>query len=210
MVPRWPLYKHVAWVSSLFIQCFKLQFSLSRPEMLKKVLSLSNLYYNFYSPRVKFNWFSPIFGHQGQLGDHSFKHCSFGLTHWGLVTHICFCNLTNFGSDNLSHCWNTVNWTLRNKLQWNFNRNSDISFQKMHLKVSSAKWQPFCFGLNVLTHCPRVEVAVLFKVWFSNSLYGIVACMGTCIEKKMLYVECHTDEKWTLVQVATPSNHLNP
>ena len=100
MVPGRPLYKHVAWVSSLFIQCFKLQFSLSRPEMLKKVPSLSNLYYNFYLPRVKFNWFSLIFGHQGQLGDHSFKHCSFGLTHWGLVTHICFCNLTNFGSDN--------------------------------------------------------------------------------------------------------------
>ena len=26
----------------------------------------------------------------------------------------------------LNQCWNIVNWTLRNKLQWKFNRNSDI------------------------------------------------------------------------------------
>ena len=25
-----------------------------------------------------------------------------------------------------------------------------FSFKKMHLKMSSAKWQPFCLGLNVL------------------------------------------------------------
>ena len=24
-------------------------------------------------------------------------------------------------------------------------------FKKMHLKMSSAKWRPFCLGLNVLT-----------------------------------------------------------
>ena len=28
----------------------------------------------------------------------------------------------------LNQCWNIVNWTLGNKLQWNFNRNSNISF----------------------------------------------------------------------------------
>ena len=25
-----------------------------------------------------------------------------------------------------------------------------FSFKKMHLKMSSAKWRPFCLGLNVL------------------------------------------------------------
>ena len=25
-----------------------------------------------------------------------------------------------------------------------------LSFKKMHLKMSSAKWRPFCLGLNVL------------------------------------------------------------
>ena len=28
------------------------------------------IYCNFYLPRVKFNWSSPIFGRQGRLGDH--------------------------------------------------------------------------------------------------------------------------------------------
>ena len=31
-------------------------------------------------------------------------------------------------SHNLHHCWNIVNWTLRNKLDWNCNRNSCIFF----------------------------------------------------------------------------------
>ena len=30
----------------------------------------------------------------------------------------------------LKQCWNIVNWTLRNKLQWNFNRNSNIFTQE--------------------------------------------------------------------------------
>ena len=51
-----------------------------------------------------------------------------------------------------THYISFVNWTLRKKLQWNLNRNSSISFKKMHLKMSSAKWRPFCLGLNVLTH----------------------------------------------------------
>ena len=33
-----------------------------------------------------------------------------------------------------NQCWNIVNWTLRNKLQWNFNRNSDIFFQDNSLE----------------------------------------------------------------------------
>ena len=50
-----------------------------------------------------------------------------------------------------NQCWNIVNWTLGNKLQWNLNWNTYIfSFTKMHLKLSSAKWQPFCLCLNVL------------------------------------------------------------
>ena len=33
-------------------------------------------------------------------------------------------------SHHLNQCWNIVNWTLRNKLRWNFSRNSNIFFQK--------------------------------------------------------------------------------
>ena len=62
-------------------------------------------------------------------------------THWGWVTQICVGNLTIIGSDNgfspgqhqvinLNQCWNIVNWILRNKLQWNFNWNSEIFIQE--------------------------------------------------------------------------------
>ena len=86
------------------------------------------------------------------------------LTHWGRVTHICVGNLTIIGWDMwlvawmapshyLNQCWNIVNWTPRSKHQWNFNRNSKFSFKKMYFKMLSAKWRPFCLGLNVLS-CP--------------------------------------------------------
>ena len=63
------------------------------------------------------------------------------LTHWGRVTHICVSQLTIIGSDNglvawpapshyLNQCWNIVNKTLRNKLQWIFSRNYNISIQE--------------------------------------------------------------------------------
>ena len=62
------------------------------------------------------------------------------LTHQGRVTHICVNKLTIIGSDNglspdrrqayLNQCWIIVNWTLRNKLQWNLNRNSNIFIQE--------------------------------------------------------------------------------
>ena len=39
-----------------------------------------------------------------------------------------------------------VNWTLRNKFQWNLNRNSNIFIQENPLEMSSAKWRPFCPG----------------------------------------------------------------
>ena len=34
----------------------------------------------------------------------------------------------------LNQCWNIVNWTLGNKLQWNFNRNSNIFIEENTLE----------------------------------------------------------------------------
>ena len=67
------------------------------------------------------------------------------LTHWGRVTHICISKITIIGSDNglspwtapshyLNQCWNIVNWTLGNKLQWNLNRNLYIFIQENPLE----------------------------------------------------------------------------
>ena len=43
----------------------------------------------------------------------------------------------------LNQCWRIINWTLRDKRQRNSNQNT---FPKMHLKILSVKWQPFCSG----------------------------------------------------------------
>ena len=83
------------------------------------------------------------------------------LTHWWRVTHICVRKLTTIASDNglLPRWYQAIIWTkagilLIGPLGTNF---SEIligiyifSFKKMHLKMLSGKWRPFCLGLNVL------------------------------------------------------------
>ena len=82
-------------------------------------------------------------------------------SHWGRVTHICVVELGHHWfrqwlvacsapSHYLNQCRNIVNCTFRNKLQWNFNQNSNIFIKKLHLKTSSAKWRLFCLCLNEL------------------------------------------------------------
>ena len=79
------------------------------------------------------------------------------LTHWGWATHICISKLIVMGSDNglsapshyLNHCWNIVNWNLRNNLQWKIKRNSYILiegnvFQNVVWKMVAILSQPQC------------------------------------------------------------------
>ena len=84
------------------------------------------------------------------------------LTHWGRVTHICVVKLTIISSDNgLSpgRCqaiiWTNAGIMLIGPLGTNFIEIligiQTFSFNKMHLEMSSAKWRPFCLGLNVLS-----------------------------------------------------------
>ena len=79
------------------------------------------------------------------------------------MTHICVGNLNIIGSDNaLSPDWHqAIIWTnagisLIGPLGTNFSaivvEIYTFSFKKMHLKMLSWKWRPFCLGLSVLTH----------------------------------------------------------
>ena len=47
-----------------------------------------------------------------------------------------------------SHCLNQssliINWTLKNKFKWNLNPYMKFFIMKMHFKMWSVKWQPFC------------------------------------------------------------------
>ena len=72
------------------------------------------------------------------------------LIHLPLVPHICISKsgqhwfrhwLVAYSAPShyLNQCWIIVNWTLRNKLLWNFIKIQNLSFTKMHLKMSSAK-----------------------------------------------------------------------
>ena len=83
------------------------------------------------------------------------------LTNWGRVTHICVGNLIIIGSDNGLSLGRrqAIIWTnagilligpLGTKLSEILIAILTFSFKKMRLNVSSAKWRPFCPGLNVL------------------------------------------------------------
>ena len=84
------------------------------------------------------------------------------LTHRGRVTHICVGNLTIIVSDNglspgrrQAIIWANARILLIEPLGTILSEIliaiQTFSFKKMHLKMASAKWRPFCLGLNVLT-----------------------------------------------------------
>ena len=102
-------------------------------------------------------------------------HVIFPLTHWGSVTHIYVGELTIIGSDNglspvrrQAIIWTNAGILLIGPLGTNFSENLieilTFSFTKMRLQVSSAKWRPFCLGLNVLNHAVHMG----YIQWISN------------------------------------------
>ena len=124
----------------------------------------------------------------------TFLNCTF-LTHWGRVTHICVSKLTIIGSDN--GLWpgrrQTIIWTndgilLIKPLGTNFSEIlSEIhtfSFKKMHLKTSSAKWRPFCLGLNVLIAqvCYHYDWNLFLRVKLKRSQHWLRQWLGAYVD----------------------------
>ena len=106
------------------------------------------------------------------------KH-NYCLTHWGRVMHICVSKQTSIDSDNVlspGRCqaiiWTKAAILLIGPLGTNFSEISIeihiLSFKKMHLKMSSGKWQPFCHGLNEL-YTGFIEL-VLLHMWIQSYL----------------------------------------
>ena len=115
-------------------------------------------------------WFAPTKGRYWELISSQFLVWTStpihegALTHWGRVTHTCVVKLTIIGSDNglspgrrQAIIWTNPGILLIGRLGTNFSEIligiQTFSFKKMHLKMSSAKWRPFCLGLNVLKRC---------------------------------------------------------
>ena len=75
------------------------------------------------------------------------------LTHWDLLTYICISRLAINGSDNgLSPAWRhaiirTNAGPLETSLSEILIQIYKFSFKKLHLKMSSREWWPFCLGL---------------------------------------------------------------
>ena len=95
------------------------------------------------------------------------------------MTHICVSKLTIIGSTNgllPGRCqaiiWTNAGILLIGPLGTNFSeilsKIHSFSFKKMHLKMSSAKWPPFCFGLNVLSACSKY-------IWDPNLVITLTA-----------------------------------
>ena len=86
---------------------------------------------------------------------------SLGLLIWGRMTHICVSKFTIIGSDNgllpgrrQAIIWTNVGILLIGPLGTNFRemltKIYKFSFKKMHLKMLSGKWWPFCLFLELL------------------------------------------------------------
>ena len=98
------------------------------------------------------------------------------LTHWGRVSHICVSKLNIIGSDNglLPGRRQVIIWTnagilLIRSFGANFSEISSearaFPFNKMHLKMSSAKWRSFCLGFNVLSCGVLIISTLVYDCW---------------------------------------------
>ena len=131
------------------------------------------------------------------------------LTHWGRVTPKCVGNVTIIGSDNgllpdrhQAIIWTSARILLTGPLGTNFSEIligiQTFSFMKMHLKMSSANWRPFCTGLNVLTCGP-----VWFPGW-SNAIPTLFSCMA----RRPQWQICYTASVCNLISVSFGSRRL--
>ena len=88
---------------------------------------------------------------------------------------MCVGKLTNIGSDNglspgrrQAIIWTNAGILLIGPLGTNFSeiliKVFTFSFKKMHVKMSSGKWRPFCLGLNVLTWFSCSPVTQPYKI----------------------------------------------
>ena len=104
--------------------------------------------------------------------------------HWGWGLHISVRKLTSIVSDNgLSPGWRlAIIWTnagilLIGPLRTNFSEIlieiHTFSFKKMHLKMLSGIWRPFCLSLNVLTHWGRATQICVSKLTIIGSDNGL-------------------------------------
>ena len=122
------------------------------------------------------------------------------------MTHICV-RLTITGSDNslsLGRC-QTIIWTSAGILLigpsgTNFNETSieiyTFSFKKIHLKLSSEKWRPFCIGLIVLTGYTHLRVTNIDEYTPNAVMKILILCAGELYNRRITLMAQAMNFSW--------------
>ena len=114
---------------------------------------------------------------------------------------VCVSKLTIIGSDNglspgrrQAILWTNYGILIIRTLETNFSeivsKIHTFSFKKMHLKMSSAKWRLFGFGLNVLTHGDGVAHACVSKLghhWFRKWLV-VFSAQSRFLDQRLIII----------------------
>ena len=99
----------------------------------------------------------------------------------------------------LIQSWLIDNWTLRNKLQWILNQNTNIFFHKNMLE-----WQPFCLGINVLVlYMYFNSLGPSDAIWQQRSESPLAQVMACC-----LMAPSHYLNQYCLSSVKSGDIHL--
>ena len=98
----------------------------------------------------------------------------------------------------LNLCWNIVNCTLRNKLQWNLNRNSYIfiqenAFENVVWKEAAILFWPQCVKSMLISHCSNIYLFYELRLWYSVKSQRSNAFDYLCSQKKchVFFYLCH-------------------
>ena len=176
---EWPEGVNFRWCLSLAEDILRQSFKLARtfPEEVEQVnfhISLKTVNNtNLFTPAIV-----PSSCARCKYIFHRFKIC-YTLTHWGRVAHIWFSKLVIIGYDNglspgrhqaiilTPRVWTTAAILSIRILGINsseiFIEIHTFSFKKMHLKISSGKWQPFCLDLKVSKPCAAPLIHEIYR-----------------------------------------------
>ena len=129
------------------------------------------------------------------------------------MTHICVGKLITIGSDNVlspgrrqAVIWTNAAILLIGPLGTNFGEIlialEAFSFNKMHLKISSAKWRSFCLGFKVLIVSKILTTDSKVRSPVTTVLFYFQSCLKFCLS--------HCLDAWNLmVYWTTLLKHLH-
>ena len=96
-------------------------------------------------------------------------------------------------SHHLNQCWNIVNWTIRNKLKWNFNLNSNIFIQRNTFEsvvcemVAISSWSQCVNEWRVPTYTSPTILGYPKQKWLTILTYNSHAIISEIFRNALQY-----------------------